>query len=46
MPGKLIELVPAVEQGIPVTVVNATKPNYVYKVLKGDLVEGTIIKKG
>lgn len=46
MPGKLIELVPAVEQGIPVTVVNATKPNYVEKALKGDTVEGTIIKKG
>jgi isopentenyl phosphate kinase len=46
MPGKLIELVPAVEQGIPVTVVNATKPSYVEKALKGDTVEGTIIKKG
>jgi isopentenyl phosphate kinase len=46
MLGKITELVPAVEQGIHVTVVNATKPNHVYRALKGDPVEGTIIRKG
>jgi isopentenyl phosphate kinase len=46
MQGKLIELVPAVEQGIPIAVVNAAKSNYVYKALKGEPVEGTIIRKG
>jgi isopentenyl phosphate kinase len=45
MPGKIAELVPAVEQGIHVTVMNATKPNYVYRALKGDPVEGTTIRK-
>jgi len=45
MLGKITELVPAVEQGIHVTVVNATKPNYVYRALKGDPVEGTTIRK-
>jgi isopentenyl phosphate kinase len=46
MLGKITELVPAVEQGITVIIVNATKPNLVYKALKGDPVEGTIIRKG
>ena len=44
--GKITELIPALEQGIPVTIVNAAKPNYVYKVLIGEKVEGTVIKKG
>jgi len=43
--GKMTELLPAVEKGIPVTVVNATKPNYIYKALKGEKVEGTLIEK-
>ncbi|MGQ9624620.1 MAG: isopentenyl phosphate kinase [Candidatus Bathycorpusculaceae bacterium] len=43
--GKMAELIPAIENGIPVSIVNASKPNYVYKALKGEEVEGTIIKK-
>jgi isopentenyl phosphate kinase len=45
MLGKITELVPALEQGIRVTVVNATKPSLVYRALKGDPVEGTTIRK-
>jgi len=43
--GKISELLPAIECGIPVKIVNATKPNYIYKILKGEKVEGTLIKK-
>ena len=43
--GKIAELIPALEQGIPVKIVNASKPNYIYKVLKGEKVEGTLIEK-
>ncbi|MEM2994550.1 MAG: isopentenyl phosphate kinase [Candidatus Bathyarchaeia archaeon] len=43
--GKIMELLPAVEMGIPVAIVNASKPNYIYKVLKGESVEGTLIEK-
>jgi isopentenyl phosphate kinase len=46
MNGKLNELVPAVEKGIPVTIVNASKPTHVYKALVGESVEGTSIEKG
>jgi isopentenyl phosphate kinase len=45
MLGKMAELVPAVAQGIPVAIVNAAKPNRVYKALMGDAVEGTVIEK-
>jgi isopentenyl phosphate kinase len=45
MVGKIAELVPAVAQGIPVAIVNAAKPNRVYKALMGDAVEGTVIEK-
>ncbi len=45
MLGKIAELVPAVEKGIEVTIINAMKPNYVYRALKGDPVEGTVIRK-
>jgi len=45
MLGKITELVSAVEQGIPVAIVNAAKPNRVYKALMGDAVEGTVIEK-
>jgi isopentenyl phosphate kinase len=45
MSGKIAELIPVVEQGIPVTIVNATQANYVYKVLKGDKVKSTLIEK-
>jgi isopentenyl phosphate kinase len=43
--GKLVELLPALEHGIPVLIVNAEKPNNIYKALKGDKVKGTIIEK-
>ena len=43
--GKVSELILAVEQGIPVTMVNAVKPNRVYKALIGEVVEGTVIEK-
>jgi isopentenyl phosphate kinase len=45
MLGKVAELVPAVEQGIPVAIVNAAKPNRVYKALMGETVEGTVVEK-
>ena len=43
--GKIGELLPALERGIPVTIVNATKPSQVYKALKRETVEGTLIEK-
>ncbi|MCW4044024.1 MAG: isopentenyl phosphate kinase [Candidatus Bathyarchaeota archaeon] len=45
MLGKVTELIPAVEQGIPVAIVNASKPNRVYRALVGEKVEGTLIEK-
>jgi isopentenyl phosphate kinase len=45
MPGKVSELIPAVEAGIPVMLVNAGKANRVYKALMGQDVEGTVIEK-
>jgi len=45
MLGKIVELVPAVEQGISVEIVNAAKSNRVYKALIGEKVEGTVIEK-
>ena len=45
MCGKISELVPAIEQGIPITIVNAAKPNRLYKALLGEKVEGTVIEK-
>jgi len=45
MVGKIAELVQAVEQGIPVAIVNAAKANRIYKALMGEPVEGTVIKK-
>ncbi len=46
MLGKIIELIPAIEQEIPAIIVNAAKPNNVYKALKGERVVGTVINKG
>jgi len=43
--GKIAELIPAAEQGIPVVIVNATEPDRVCKALKGETVKGTVIKK-
>jgi len=45
MSSKIAELMPAVEHGIPVLIFNAAKPKYIYKVLKGDRVKGTVIEK-
>ncbi len=45
MYGKIAELIPAVEQGIPITMVNAAKSNRLYKALLGEKVEGTVIEK-
>ena len=43
MRGKMRELIPAVEKGIPVIIVNAAESNNIYKALKGKEVVGTII---
>ncbi len=45
MLGKIIELIPAIERGIPALIVNAVKPRNIYKALKGEKVTGTIIRK-
>jgi isopentenyl phosphate kinase len=45
MVGKIAELVPAIAQGVPVAIVNAAKPNRIYKALMGEAVEGTVIEK-
>ncbi|RJS80303.1 hypothetical protein CW708_00940 [Candidatus Bathyarchaeota archaeon] len=46
MLGKINEIITAAEKGIPVKIVNATKPNYIYKALKGENVRGTLIEGG
>lgn len=46
MPRKILELMPAIEMGIQALIVNAAKPNNVYKALKGERVVGTIVEKG
>ncbi len=45
MLGKITELIPAIEQGIPVEIVNASKANRVYKTLIGEPVECTVIER-
>ncbi len=45
MQGKIEELTAAVEQRIQVEIVNASKPNRVYKALAGEKGEGTLIEK-
>jgi isopentenyl phosphate kinase len=45
MLGKMTELIPVIEQKVPVIVVNATKPDNVYKALRGEIVDGTTIEK-
>jgi isopentenyl phosphate kinase len=42
---KIVELLPAVECGIPVKIVNATEPDHVYAALRGEKVKGTLIEK-
>jgi len=46
MLGKISDLLPSVEKAIPVLIVNAVKPNNIYKALKGEKVKGTLIEKG
>jgi len=46
MLGKVLELMPAVEKGIRVIIVNAAKSSNVYKALKGERVVGTVIERG
>ncbi len=43
--GKVTELLPVVEKGIPVSIVNGAKTGRVYKALVGERVEGTLIEK-
>ena len=45
MLGKILELLPALERGIPVMILNATKPGRIYEALKGNGVQGTLIEK-
>ena len=45
MLGKIRELLPALEQGIRVNIVNAAKPGRIYGALKGESVVGTVIEK-
>lgn len=42
---KIMELIPAIERGISVLMVNASKPGYIYKALRGERVKGTLIEK-
>ncbi len=46
MLGKVLELMPAVEKGIQVIIVNAVKASNVYKALKDERVVGTVIERG
>jgi isopentenyl phosphate kinase len=46
MLGKVNELIAAIEVEVPTIIVNATKPNRVYKALKGERVVGTVITAG
>jgi isopentenyl phosphate kinase len=43
--GKVNELILAIERGIPVSIVNGSKTNRVYRALVGEKVEGTLIEK-
>ena len=43
--GKVTELIPAIEQNIPVTIINATQSRNVCRVLQGEKVKGTTIMK-
>jgi isopentenyl phosphate kinase len=45
MLGKINELSLAIEQNIPVSIINANKPNRLYKALIGAKVEGTLFEK-
>lgn len=43
--GKIAELIPAVEHGIPVIIFNATHPGNLCRALQGETVKGTLIEK-
>ncbi len=45
MAGKIAELIPAVEAGIPVQIINATRNLRVLRALTGEQIEGTLIEK-
>ncbi len=45
MQGKIAELIPAVEQGIPVTITGATKSLSIFRALTDQSVLGTVIEK-
>jgi isopentenyl phosphate kinase len=45
MQGKIAELIPAIEQGIPVTITSATRPQSIRRALVGQSVMGTEIRK-
>jgi isopentenyl phosphate kinase len=45
MAGKIAELIPAIEQGVRVQIVNGTRGNRVFRALVGERIEGTIIEK-
>jgi isopentenyl phosphate kinase len=45
MRGKITELIPAIQAGIPAVVMNATKATNIYRALVGERVEGTVIEK-
>ena len=45
MQGKISELIPAIEAGIPTLIVNGTISRRIYKALKGEKVTGTLIQK-
>jgi isopentenyl phosphate kinase len=45
MQGKIAELIPALEQGIPVTITGATKALSIYRALTDQSILGTIIEK-
>lgn len=44
MYGKIVELIPAIKNGVQVKIINAKRPNRLYKALKNEEVKGTDIK--
>jgi len=46
MLGKIVELMPVAERGIPSFIVNAAKPKNVYMALKCEKVIGTLVERG
>ena len=45
MAGKIAELIPAVEAGVPVKIVNASRGQRVFRALTEQQIEGTFIEK-